>query len=131
MSTQTAAAAKGESMKGQLVDRADEAPAAEAPGNAGEHEGIVHLEGEDAYLIGRFDTLPPFLMPLVTDTDLWMYVSSHGAVTAGRVDVDHCLFPFVTDDQLHLFAGRSGPITVLRVSRPGEPAEVWRPFGSF
>jgi len=34
------------------------------------------------YRIPDFDQMPPFLMSIVSDSDLWMYVSSNGGLTA-------------------------------------------------
>lgn len=68
--------------------------------------------------------MPTFLMTLVGDTDLWMYISSNGAFTAGRVEPDRCLFPYETDDRLGKLAGVSGPITLIRL----DDGRIWRPF---
>jgi hypothetical protein len=96
-----------------------------------EPDAIVELDGEKMYRIARYDAMPPFLMSLVSDTDLWMYVSSYGPVTAGRIDEEHCLFPYVTDDQLHKAVGQTGPVTTLRVRRGSDHAQVWEPFLRF
>ncbi|HEX5324252.1 MAG TPA: hypothetical protein VFW40_10730, partial [Capsulimonadaceae bacterium] len=96
-----------------------------------ESDEIVTLDGEQMYRINRYDTMPAFLMSLVSDTDLWMYVSSYGPVTAGRVDEEHCLFPYVTDDQLHKAVGQTGPITTLRVRRGSVNPQIWEPFQRF
>ncbi len=88
---------------------------------------FVDIEG-DAYLrIAAFDRMPPFLMSLPSDTDLWSFVSSAGGLTAGRVSPDQALFPYVTVDLLHDAHHASGPFTELRVERGGEAAH-WRPF---
>ena len=94
-------------------------------------DAFVTLDGEDVYRINRFDSMDPFLMTLVSDTDLWMYCSSYGPLTAGRVNEDHCLFPYVTDDVLHRGVGQTGPITIIRVDRPGLQPVVWEPFSRF
>lgn len=90
--------------------------------------------GEATDTVGEihgYDTMPPFLMSLVSESDLWMYVSSYGALTAGRVDVEHCLFPYVTDDRLHRYAGTVGPVTTFRVREPDGAVRVWHPFSQF
>ena len=63
--------------------------------------GLVRFEGEDYYRIASYDRMPPFLMTLATDTDLWMFVTSGGGLTAGRVDADGSIFPYETVDRLH------------------------------
>jgi len=77
-----------------------------------------------------YDSMEPFLMTLVSDSDLWMYVSSLGSLTAGRIDEDHSLFPYCVEDIVHRSAGRTGPTTVLRVWQKGDTFEIWEPFAS-
>ena len=42
------------------------------------------------------DDIDPFLMTVVSNSDLWMFVSSGGGLTAGRVDAEGSLFPYET-----------------------------------
>lgn len=86
------------------------------------------LEGQNALKIGRFDEMEPFLMTLVSDSDLWMYISSLGSLTAGRIDEDHSLFPYSAEDTIHRNAGRCGPITAIRVQHADGSYEIWEPF---
>ena len=51
-------------------------------------DAFVVLDGEEGISIRGFDRMPPFLMNVPTDTDLWMFVSSAGGLTAGRRDPD-------------------------------------------
>ncbi len=89
--------------------------------------GLEEFDGEQWYTIADVDRMAPFLMSLVSDGDRWMFVSSSGALTAGRGDADHALFPYVTDDRLHASGGQSGPVTRLRVS-VGDEEILWVPF---
>jgi len=68
-----------------------------------------------------------FLMSLASDQDHWMFVTSSGAMTAGRVDPDHALFPYYTQDKLEDMLGRSGGWTLMRIGE-GDGARVWEPF---
>ena len=70
--------------------------------------GFTTLDGELYYRISAYHFMPPFLMCLATDTDLWMFAASGGGLTAGRVDAEGSLFPYLTVDQLH-DAGVIGP----------------------
>ena len=70
-------------------------------------EGLVEIDGQGYYLIPDFDHIPPFLMSVVSDGDRWMFMSSSGALTAGRRDASRALFPYETDDRLHLAGRRS------------------------
>ena len=89
--------------------------------------GLEEFDGEQWYTVADVDRMEPFLMSLVSDGDTWMFVSSSGALTAGRGDADHALFPYVTDDRLHARGGQVGPVTRLRVSVAGEEV-LWIPF---
>ncbi len=67
-------------------------------------------------------------MSLASDSDLWMFVTSGGGLTAGRVDADGALFPYETVDRLHDAHHHTGPITLLRVARPDGATVLWEPF---
>jgi hypothetical protein len=90
-------------------------------------ESIESMDGVEMYRISPLDDLDPFLMTVVSNSDLWMFLSSTGGLTAGRVEAERCIFPYETDDRLHLLSGRVGPITVLRVTQPSGTT-VWEPF---
>jgi hypothetical protein len=91
-------------------------------------EGFVRLDGLEMYCVPDVDRMPPFLMSVVSDSDHWMFLSSYGGLTAGRVDEDQALFPYVTDDQLHLCHGTTGPLTLIRVQAGAKAAALWEPF---
>ena len=85
---------------------------------------FVTRDGRSLYEIKHSEAMPPFLMTVVGDSDLWMYLSSTGAFTAGRVEPDRCLFPYETDDRLHELVGLTGPVTRVRF----EDGRIWRPL---
>ncbi len=88
---------------------------------------LVRLGSSDAYRIDHVERMEPFLTTVVSDTDLWMFISSNGALTAGRIDADRAIFPYLTDDRLHRSAGHTGPVTLIaRTTATGR--ELWRPF---
>ena len=87
------------------------------------------IPGEERFLIRNYDSMPSFLMSVVSDSDLWLFVSSCGALTAGRKDADNALFPYYTDDRIHDSADQTGSKTVIRVARDGA-AYLWEPFSS-
>ncbi len=87
-------------------------------------EGLIEIDGVGYYAISDVDLMSPFLMSVVSDGDRWMYVSSTGGITAGRMDSSRALFPYETDDRLHHAAGVTGPVTAVRT-----PAgALWTPF---
>ena len=45
------------------------------------------------YRIKNVDQMDPFLMSLTSSDNHWMFISSNGALTAGREKANHSLFP--------------------------------------
>lgn len=86
------------------------------------------VDGEEYYRIPAYHRLRPFLMSITSDTDLWMFISSAGGLTAGRVDADGSLFPYETVDKLHDAHHHTGPITLIRVRGPAGRDALWQPF---
>ena len=95
--------------------------------NARAHGEFIDLEGERYYAIGNVDALPPFFISVVSDDDHWLFASSTGGLTAGRVSPEFALFPYVTVDKIHDAAPHTGSRTLLRV-RTGQGSELWEPF---
>uniref|UniRef100_A0A832I4L2 Cellobiose phosphorylase n=1 Tax=Eiseniibacteriota bacterium TaxID=2212470 RepID=A0A832I4L2_UNCEI len=102
------------------------APADIAPVHA--TGGFVTLDGETCYRIAAVHRMPPFLMSIASDTDLWLFVTSRGGLTAGRRDPDGALFPYETEDRLYDGHHHTGPITLLRVGGGAAGATLWEPF---
>ena len=71
--------------------------------------------------------MSPFFFSVVSAEDHWMFLSSHGGITAGRGDADHALFPYYTDDKIRDQAEVTGPKTILRVRRGGKE-HLWEPL---
>ena len=90
-------------------------------------DGLVEIDGEGYYAIHDVDQMAPFLMSVVSDGDRWMYVSSTGALSAGRADAASALFPYETDDRIHDAVGVTGPATAIRTST-SDGEVTWVPF---
>jgi hypothetical protein len=88
---------------------------------------FVDLAGERFYAIRNVDRIPPFLVSVVSSGDHWLFASSTGGLTAGRVSPETPLFPYVTVDKIHDSNLHTGPRTLLRVDGPGE-IPGWEPF---
>jgi len=88
---------------------------------------LVDIQGEPFYRVANHDAMAPFLMSLVSDSDLWLFISSNGALSAGRKDPDHALFPYYTDDRIHDSQDQTGSRTLLRIVRDGRTS-LWEPF---
>ncbi|MBK8167259.1 MAG: hypothetical protein IPK64_15060 [bacterium] len=115
-------------MKGRLAPNPATTSTGAPPQGAPVGDFLVH-DGEECHRIAGYHRLAPFLMTLASDTDLWMFITSGGGLTAGRVDPDGALFPYRTVDQLHDAHHHTGPVTLIRVERPGASPVLWEPFG--
>ena len=88
---------------------------------------FTDLNGERYYAIRNVDKMAPFFMSVISSADHWLFVSSTGGLTAGRISPVNALFPYITVDKIHDSAGHTGSKTVLRVARAGRWA-CWEPF---
>ena len=82
---------------------------------------FITINGERFYEIANYDAMQPFFISLASDTDLWMYLSSTGGLTAGRRSPGEALFPYYTDDKITESFEFTGPRTVIN---------DWRPFSN-
>lgn len=85
----------------------------------------VTLFGEVYYRILNSHLMPEFFMSIVGADDHWMFVSSKGALTAGRRNPDGAIFPYAADDQISAMRNQTGPLTLIRSAYT---SAVWRPF---
>jgi hypothetical protein len=88
---------------------------------------FVSLLGEWYYCIENYDHMPPFFMSLVSHSDHWLFISSTGGLTAGRINADFALFPYDTDDKVTDSHPHSGPLFIFLVTREGR-TWLWEPF---
>jgi hypothetical protein len=88
---------------------------------------FVTIYGERFYEIVNYDAMQPFFISLASDSDVWIYLSSHGGLSAGRRNPDNALFPYYTDDKITDSADFTGSKTIIRLVTNGKP-EVWEPF---
>ncbi|MGD9388183.1 MAG: hypothetical protein PVI87_08150, partial [Gammaproteobacteria bacterium] len=102
-----------------------------SPGPADDRSTVrgefLYLAGERYYVIHHVDRMPPFFISVVSDDDHWLFMSSTGGLTAGRVSPQNALFPYITVDKLHESAGHTGSRTLFRVHAP-DGAVLWEPF---
>jgi len=89
--------------------------------------GFGERYGETFYKIANFDRMAPFFMSIVSDSDHWMFISSSGALTAGRKNPEHALFPYYTDDKIHDSKDLTGSKTLV-LAGLGEKTYLWEPF---
>ena len=90
--------------------------------------GFIERDGVEYYRIDGIEAMDPFFTTVVSDDDLWMFVSSTGALTAGRRNADGAFLGYQTEDRLHRSAEIAGPVTIIARESNGN-REVWTPFG--
>jgi len=88
---------------------------------------FVDFAGDRYFAIHNVDRLDPFFISVISDVDHWLFVSSTGGLTAGRVSPNTSLFPYITVDKIHDSAPHTGPKTIVRVTVNGT-RHVWEPF---
>ena len=89
--------------------------------------GYVDILGEKYYKIRNYDAMPPFFISIVSGADYWLFISSTGGLSAGRVNAEHALFPYYTEDKITENSENTGVKTILRVTR-GDQTWLWEPF---
>lgn len=88
---------------------------------------FVSLLGGTFYKIENYDGIPPFFMSLVSSSNHWLFISSTGGLTAGRVSAEQALFPYYTDDKVTENYENTGSKSILLVTRGGRTS-LWEPF---
>jgi len=88
---------------------------------------FVDFAGDRYFAIRNVDKIDPFFISVISDVDHWLFVSSNGGLTAGRVSPDTALFPYTTVDKIHDSAPHTGCKTIFRVLR-GNTLQEWEPF---
>ncbi len=91
------------------------------------HGEFVDLDGDRYYAIANVDAMPAFFISLVSNDDHWLFASSTGGLTAGRVSPENALFPYVPVDKVHESWPHTGSRTLLRV-RNEQGTSLWEPF---
>ncbi len=84
--------------------------------------GTTHVESRWHRATGD-EIVEDFLMTIVGGSDHWLFLSSTGALTAGRQNAQQAIFSYETEDRLHRLARASGPRTTIRAG-----ATTWNPW---
>ncbi|MCH2195076.1 hypothetical protein [Kordia sp.] len=87
----------------------------------------IHINNERFYKISNSDTIRPFFMSIVSDSDHWMFISSNGGLTAGRKNAEFSLFPYYTDDKITESAEITGSKSIFQVTKKSKN-HLWEPF---
>jgi len=89
----------------------------------------VEINGERYFKISNTDQMRPFFMSIVSHSDHWMFISSTGGLSAGRINSDHAFFPYYTDDKITEAHEHTGSKTIILVEQE-EKTFLWEPFSS-
>jgi hypothetical protein len=87
----------------------------------------VYIGAESYYKISHYDRMSPFFMSLVSHADHWMFISSKGGLSAGRINENNALFPYYTDDKITDYSDITGSKTLILVSKENKKL-LWLPF---
>ncbi|MGH1385285.1 hypothetical protein [Kordia sp.] len=87
----------------------------------------VQIDNERFYKISNSDTIRPFFMSIVSDSNHWMFISSNGGLTAGRKNSEFSLFPYYTDDKITESAEITGSKSIFQVTKNSKNS-LWEPF---
>ncbi|MEI6865710.1 hypothetical protein [Flavicella sp.] len=87
----------------------------------------IHFDNESYYKISNSDAMRPFFMSIVSDSNHWMFISSNGALSAGRKNSEFSLFPYYTDDKITESSEVTGSKTIFQVHVNGK-TYIWEPF---
>ena len=88
---------------------------------------IVEIKGEQFYKIENSNTMRPFFMSIVSDSNHWMFISSNGGLTAGRKNAEFSLFPYYTDDKITESADITGSKSIFHIHFDNQ-IHIWEPF---
>lgn len=88
---------------------------------------FVEVHNERYYAIRNVQCMKPFFFSVVSDSDHWLFMSSTGGITAGRVSAESALFPYLPVDKIHESGPHTGSLTLIRTRKKGK-IETWQPF---
>ena len=87
----------------------------------------VTMLGDNFYKIKNYDAIEPFFMSIVSSSDHWLFISSTGGLSAGRISAEQSLFPYYNVDKLTENSENTGNKAILLVSR-AQRTSLWEPF---
>ena len=87
----------------------------------------VVIEHENFYKISNVNKMRPFFMSIVSAYDHWLFISSTGALSAGRKNSNNALFPYYTDDKISESFEVTGNKSIFHVNK-NDKTYLWEPF---
>ena len=87
----------------------------------------VVINNENFYKITNVNKIRPFFMSIVSAYDHWLFISSTGALSAGRKNSNNALFPYYTDDKISESHDVTGSKSIFHVNKNNKEY-LWEPF---
>ena len=87
----------------------------------------VVIKNENFYKISNVNKMRPFFMSIVSAYDHWLFISSTGALSAGRKNSNNALFPYYTDDKISESHDVTGNKSIFHVNKNNKEY-LWEPF---
>lgn len=87
----------------------------------------IDLDGETFYRIANYDHMQDFFISVVSDSNHWMFISTRGGLSAGRVNSESALFPYYSDDKISDGSSHTGSRTLALVTIDNKTS-LWEPF---
>lgn len=88
---------------------------------------FITIDGEKYYQISNVDQMKPFFISVVSASDHWLFISSTGCLSAGRIRPENALFPYKSVDYIHESAENTGSKTIVKVQTENG-CKQWEPF---
>ena len=89
----------------------------------------IKVNDESFYKISNVDSMRPFFMSIVSNSDHWMFISSAGGLTAGRKNSNYSLFPYYTDDKITESSEITGSKSLFLIE-DNNKCNLWEPFSN-
>ncbi len=87
----------------------------------------INLLGDTFYRIQNYDAMNPFFISVVSSSDHWLFISTTGGISAGRINAESALFPYYTADKITENSENTGSKAFFLVTRD-ERTSLWEPF---
>ncbi|WP_354624180.1 hypothetical protein [Psychromonas sp. MME2] len=88
---------------------------------------FVSIDDDKYYRITNADQMKPFFISVVSASDHWLFISSTGCLSAGRIRPENALFPYKSVDYIHESAENTGSKSIVRVQTENG-CKQWEPF---
>ena len=78
---------------------------------------VVKMNGDLWYKIENYNSIPNFFMTITSSSDVWNFIWSSGALSAGRKDSGFAIFPYYTSDKIADMKDQIGPFSAIKVKK--------------